>query len=313
MKKRLCKLVAPALALSIALAPFTAVDTLAAREAVDGDVYAGESNGSSSNISIVSSTSGEVKASRVYSYDKIKNALLQYQEINSDVKGWLIVPNTNINFPILQGTASNKDYEERDWKGTQYPGNNHTNYRNTASYLDYRARQGDIWKTKETSRNIVIYGHNWTNLRAPLAIGQDNDHIMFGQLPSYTDIKFARENPYIYYSTDKMEGVWKVFAVAYAEVDESFYYNFPNYSKDGVNMLAAEWKDRSMFDFSVDVNENDRLLTLSTCTRQNAGIGAGQRFVVVARLLRPEESETDAVTVSVNQDMKQPNFTVTKK
>jgi hypothetical protein len=37
------------------------------------------------------------------------------------------------------------------------------------------------------------------------------------------------------------------------------------------------------------VDERDRLLTLSTCTREY-NVGDVQRFVVVARLLRPEEA-----------------------
>ncbi len=104
---------------------------------------------------------------------------------------------------------------------------------------------GESWRS--TSRNTVIYGHNWTNLRKPYNIGESyTQHVMFGQLPSYTDINFARQNPYIYYSTDKMEGIWKLFAVAACEVDNYFLYNNPNPSEENFKALIQDWKERSV-------------------------------------------------------------------
>lgn len=246
--------------------------------------------------------------SETYKYSKIKKRITEYKETNKDVKGWLTVPGTNINEPILHSNKDNDYYLYRDWKGNNYPQINWENFRNypaSAAYTDFRTKYGETWK--QTSRNTVIYGHNWTNLRTPLAIGKENNHTMFGQLPSYTDMNFAKNNPYIYYSTEENEGVWVVFAVAYCELKESFNYNSPNPSKEKYDKLLKEWKDRSMYDFDVEVDTNDRILTLSTCTRQY-NMGANQRFVVVARLLREGESENGKVKVSVNKDMKAPQF-----
>lgn len=247
------------------------------------------------------------ESSTVQKYSKLKKWITQCQEINPDVKGWLIVPGTNINEPIVYNSKDNDYYVNRDWKGTNYPNNNWQNFHTTASYADSRTKWGSTWQSG--SKNTVIYGHNWTNLRTPLDIGSNNRHLMFGQLPSYTDINFAQTNPYIYYSTGENEGIWKVFCVAYCELKDSFNYNKPNpNTKNGeyANLLA-EWKARSMYNFDVDVGTSDRILTLSTCTRMY-NMGENQRFVVVARLLREGESEKDAVSVSVNNNMKQPQF-----
>ena len=212
--------------------------------------------------------------------------------------------------PAITTTSGNNYYVKRDWRGTEYPNidwKNWNQYPATATYVDYRARFGETWKNG-TSRNIVLYGHNWNNLKDPLKIGSTQGYTMFAQLPSYTDKKFAAENPYIYFSTGENEGVWKVFAVAYCELNPSFAYNAPNPNKEAFGTLIKEWQARSMFNFGIEVDDTDRLLTLSTCTRQYANVGEYQRFVVVARLLRDGESEKDAVTVTVNEKMKQPQF-----
>jgi sortase B len=151
----------------------------------------------------------------------------------------------------------------------------------------------------------VLYGHNWTNLREPVAVGPNNNHIMFGQLPSYTNIEFARDNPHIYFSTDKLEGIWRVFCVAYVELSNEFNYNNPNPTDEKWLQLFDELKKRSLHNFDVDLIQSDRLLTLSTCTRQyNAG--PQQRYIVVARLLRDGETENDAVNIVPNPSPKKP-------
>jgi sortase (surface protein transpeptidase) len=59
----------------------------------------------------------------------------------------------------------------------------------------------------------------------------------------------------------------------------------------------------------VDVNADDRILTLSTCTRANEGVGGDQRYIVVARLLREGESEKDTIRLTTNTEYVAPKFT----
>ena len=247
--------------------------------------------------------------SKLNPHSTFKAWVKQLKPTNKDVVGWLKVPNTNINVPIVQGTREqgNNYYNTRDWKGVDYSSRVYPNYAMTSTFLDVRVVTNSTWE--KSSKNMVIYGHNWTNLSKPYNIGEKyTNHKMLAQLPSYTDITFAKENPYIYYSTENLEGVWKVFAVAACEVSSSFNYNAPNPSDAEFKKLIAEWKARSVLNFDVDVNEKDRLLTLSTCTREIPGVGGTQRFVVVARLLRPGETENDPVKVTANTDYKKPKF-----
>ena len=258
---------------------------------------------------VTTASASTVAASKKNPHTTFKSWIRQLKTTNKDVVGWLKVPGTNINVPIVQGSREqgNNYYNTRDWKGVDYSSYVFPNYAMTSTFLDVRAVTNSTWAS--SSRNMVIYGHNWTNLSKPYNIGEKyTNHKMLAQLPSYADINFAKTNPYIYYSTENLEGVWKVFAVATCEVTREFPYNVPNLSEADFKKIIGEWRERSVLDFDVDVNEKDRLLTLSTCTREYPGAGASQRFVVVARLLRPGETEDDEVKVTVNADYKKPVF-----
>ncbi|MCL2579887.1 MAG: class B sortase [Oscillospiraceae bacterium] len=258
----------------------------------------------------VGTAAGGFVPSTVQPFANSQSSIRSHAAVNSDVKGWLVIPNTNITHPITLSTADNNYYLYRDWRGNNYAGRlnwqNWNQFPDTASYLDFRTRLGNSWAN--SSRNINIYGHNWNNLRHPLRIGNHPGFSMFAQLKSYTDINFATSNPHIYFSTGDMEGIWRVFAVGYAHTTPMFFYNNPNPSREATETLISEWRARSHINFNVPVSADDRLLTLTTCTRVH-GTTDTQRFVVVARLLRPGESENDVVTATPNTNIRHPDFT----
>ena len=270
---------------------------------------AGNGAQSSATTSSAAKITYQVTPSEKQKFTTFQSWISQLKTENSDVVGWLMIPGTNINTVIVQSPTerNNVYYNSRDWKKNNFPGLTYKNYVITSTFLDYRVVRGSSnWRSN--SRNTVIYGHNWTNLRNPYDIGNVKGHDMLAQMPSYTDVKFAKENPYIYYSTGEIEGIWKVFAAATCEVDRSFFYNSPNPSKESLNTLIKEWKQRSNLTFDVDVSPDDRILTISTCTREYPGVEEKQRFVVVARLLREGETDKDSVSVTVNKNKKIPTF-----
>lgn len=247
-------------------------------------------------------------SSSLYPFSTIQTRIKNYQATNSDVCGWLTVPGTNINMPIVHNSSQdNNYYVNRDWTGKLHQSNNWQSWTTTATYLDYRASQGSGWKNG-TSRNLILYGHNWNNIVSPLKIGNLQGLDMFAQLPSFTSLDFAKKNTHIYYSTGDYEGVWRIFSVAYCELSTDFFYNNPNPDTEEYKKLLGEWKVRSLYDYDVELTTSDRIITLSTCTRIYPNAGERQRFVVVARLLREGESENDSVSVTVNSDYKKPRF-----
>ena len=95
------------------------------------------------------------------------------RETNPDVIGWISIPGTVIDYPIVQ-TTDNDYYLDQSITGTYL--------KSGAIFVDFR--NSSNW----TDRNTVIYGHN-------MASGE-----MFAQLAKYRSGTFLRNNKYIYIS-----------------------------------------------------------------------------------------------------------------
>ncbi len=215
--------------------------------------------------------------------------IAEWKAKNSDVKAWIKVPGTNIDYAVVQG-RDNLEYLELGY-------NKQYSY-NGVIWAD----SGSKFGTRDNlTKNNVVYGHNWTNYAQPLRITNAND-VMFAQLPSYHYLEFAQQHPYIYYSTADEEMIWQVFAVFY--VEESFDYISSNPSDAKFANIISEAKARSLHDFAVPVTTNDKILTMSTCTRVY-GRRSDQRFVVMAKLM-PKGAKLTSVAVTENPDFKAP-------
>ncbi len=203
---------------------------------------------------------------------------------NNDVVGWLRLPNTEIDNEVLQGADNNIYLRSDITKGYNWYG---------CYYADYECQFGD---RNSISKDIIIYGHS---------MNDDPNSTKFSQLKKYADPEFAKNNPYLYFSTPEDNLVYKVFSVMYT--DTNLAYIHPDLKGNEFMKLVSELKDRSQFDFDVDVNSSDKLLTLSTCT-YIYGSREDQRFVVVGRLLRPGEKIESTVKLEKNADVKPPQF-----
>lgn len=218
-----------------------------------------------------------------------------YKQINADVKAWLKIPGTNINYPVLQ-SASGYDahyyldkniYRQTSRDGVVYAG----------STCNFGTGSAGL------SKNTVLFGHNWTNYSAAPRIGGASD-VMFAQLAAYHYLNFAKAYPYMWFSTDSQEMTWVVFAAFYTDV--SFNYIEPNPSDSMFASIISGAKARSRHNFDVEVSTSDKILTLSTCTRAY-GSSDRQRFVVMARLLRSDETPKE-IGVTTNPNPVLPNL-----
>ena len=213
--------------------------------------------------------------SRAETYEKEEGAtftppaagdIAGWKAVNPDVFGWITIANTNISYPLVY--------------------NANTNFYTSRGYYKEASRNGVIWADGDTkfdangeitSRNCVLYGHNWTNCWRPVRIGNPGD-VMFAQLAAYDNAEFGKANPYIRVATLGGDHLYQVFTVFYTDL--SFGYNYA----DGavVNQIISTAKAKSIHDFGVTVGPNDKIITLSTCTRV-LGAGDNQRFVVMAK------------------------------
>lgn len=177
-------------------------------------------------ISIQQTEEGEKKA--IIDFDKLT-------QINSDVVGWIEIPNTNINYPILQG-KDNEYYLKKDiYKKYNSGGSIFLDYQNNPNFTD---------------DNTVIYGHN-------LHLGQmfsDLQKILKEELGTDILIKVYFKN---------QEKQYKVFS---SYLSEPIKNPINTNITDKKTFIEKIIKD-SQIDFNIMPNEQDEILTLSTCDR----------------------------------------------
>lgn len=224
----------------------------------------GAPSGSSDPGSISSEgagTDGEtVYENEVFLLEKIDKA----KEKNKDTKGWLYIPNTTIDNSVLQ--AADNEYYLRLNEDKKYDifGCYFADYENNLTSRD------------KMSKNTIIYGHS--------DLKDNKDGPKFSQLFRYTDLDFAKKNPYIYFSTGEEDMVWEVFAVFYTHID--FHYIAANPSTNEFNKIISEAKARSEYIIDTPVSDSDKILTLSTCAaKYNPKDKDNYRLVVMAKLV----------------------------
>lgn len=224
------------------------------------------------------------KEAKEYGDDGMLEKYRSAYNANNDLVGWIVVPNTSINHPVVQA-KNNEYYLRRSFYGDYQ--------RRGTVFMDYRDH------AKPLCKNTILYGHNFL------------DSTMFADLEKYKDIEFYKTSPVIQFDTIYEKHKWKIISVFLTNADDkddngyTFNYIYPFMTNDNFEAFVDEIKVRSLYFTNVDVNKNDKILTLSTCTRDMDVKGNGEtnaRFVVVARLVRDGESETVDVSKTVKND-----------
>lgn len=192
-------------------------------------------------------------------WDYIKMSLIdvdfqKLKKINNQVKGWIQVNGTNINYPFVQ-TTDNKYYLNHSFD---------KNY-NSAGwvFLDYRN------KLDSNDKNTIIYAHGRL------------DKTMFGSLKNILTSGWLENiNNYIVkLSTEYENTLWQVFSV-YHIPTTSDYLKIEFANDEKFTTFVNELLSRSNYDFQTTVNKNDRILTLSTCYNDN------EKVVLHAKLIK---------------------------
>ena len=105
---------------------------------------------------------------------------------NNDLVGWIVIPNTTINQPVVQATDNDYYMRRNFYKEYERRGSVFMDYRNSIDTFN---------------KNTIIYGHNYL------------DSTMFSDLENYKDIEFYKTAPVIEFNTIYQNYKWKVFAV----------------------------------------------------------------------------------------------------
>lgn len=178
--------------------------------------------------------------------------LASLQEENEDVLGWICIPDSKINYPLLQWT-DNDFYLKHTWKQTKnFAGSIFMECQNSPDFSDF---------------NTIIYGHNM------------NNGDMFGGLRKYHGSKYLKEHPSVYILNEYGVFRYDIFAVQKAGV-ESVVYRMQIDSDQKKQEVIRFAKDYSTIETDIYPTIDDRILTLSTCSGQ----GYKNRWVVMAVL-----------------------------
>lgn len=181
--------------------------------------------------------------------------------VNSDIYAWIYIPDTLIDYPVLQHPSDNTYYLNYNLDGSKgYPGCIYTE--------DYNARDF-------SDPNTVIYGHNMMN------------GTMFAGLHKFEDSEYFAEHPYVYIYTEDKLCVYEIFA-AYESGNEHILYNndFNSdyvYSKYLENIFAIRAMNSNIKE-DVEVTTENCIVTLSTCVANKSD----RRYLVQGVLLNED-------------------------
>ena len=196
----------------------------------------------------------ETNLYKIYGNKKINE--IDFNElrlVNGDVKAWLIVDGTNINYPIVQ-TVDNDYYLKYNFKKKKTT--------NGWPFMDYR-NSADM-----TNDNTIFYGHNLLNKTA------------FGSIANlFTENWLMNSSHKILVVTESKIYTYEIFSVYYSEPVS--YYLQTRFSSSGAKLRFFEnLNNKSSIALSTNFISTDRIITLSTCTDDNKG-----RKVVHAKLI----------------------------
>ena len=188
--------------------------------------------------------------------------MLQVASLQSDypdVIGWIEIENTDINFPVVQGTDNNF-YMKHNYKKQSS--------KNGAIFLDKDAILDSV------NSNLLIYGHNMKN------------NTMFQHLLKYKDKSYFLEHPNIRFTTSKEDSIYEIFSVfesrVYYKSEKNvfrYYYFINAKNEQEYNSYVQNAINASLYDTGKTATYGEQLMTLSTCAYH---VKDG-RFVVVAK------------------------------
>lgn len=161
---------------------------------------------------------------------------------NPDFFGWINVSFTTINYPVVQ-TENNSYYLNHSFENKWSPSG--------AIFCDFRNKR-DIIK----NRNTVIYGHNMLDgaMFQPLI-----DYGRYETYFKYGIIELISENGTTYY--------YEVFSVRDEDPRFGYIQTYFEDDEEYVEFLNT-MQERSYFQKNIELNEESKIITLSTCVNE---------------------------------------------
>ena len=198
--------------------------------------------------------------------DSILEELRDIYAINQDLVGWLTIPGTDIDYPVVQADSpEGMDYYlTHDFYGESN--------RNGALILDYEC------DPYTPSYNLIVSGHHLTN------------GMMFSYLTDFEKQSFWEKHRTVQFDTLMERQTYVIVAAfrsaAYKDNERGFRYSANIQYKLECEQWLKQVYENQLYDTGVDAEWGDLFLTLTTCNKIYHPEG---RFVLVTRRLREGE------------------------
>ena len=167
--------------------------------------------------------------------DQIKTLISE----NEDMKAWIQIEGTRINYPVMAHKSEEDYYLHRDVNGNE-----------SAYGTPYFRNMVNM-----ESKNILIYGHNM------------DDGSMFADLLKYEDYEFYKNHPTIILETGKESAEYKIIAVLREEVhykEEVGVFRYYDYAgqltKAKYNEYVKQVKEKSLYEIEESAYNGEQLL-----------------------------------------------------
>lgn len=172
---------------------------------------------------------------------------------NKDVVGTISIDNTDFNTVVMQGNDNSYYLNHLPDK---------TYNINGSIFLDYRV---DI----DESDKLLIFGHSSPSYFLPIMI-----------IENYKDEDYYKEHKYIYLSSIKEVKKYEIFSVFVETLDWS-YMNLNYASKDEYLNHLQNLKSKSFYDTGVEVNKDDKILIMQTCSNMKEYSKYSKKYMLV--------------------------------
>ncbi len=182
------------------------------------------------------------------------------KEKNSDFIGWIKIPGTKLDYPVMHTPENPEYYLRRTFEGSYAISG--------TPFMDAACN--------EDSRLVMIYGHHM------------NNGTMFATLHNYKNKDYWEQHPEICFDTLTQIRTYEVVSAFYTEIrydaEREGLFEYYKYIGDVTDESFDEYvkgiTEASVYDSGVEITQDDKLITLSTCSYHHEN----GRFVLVAKL-----------------------------
>lgn len=178
---------------------------------------------------------------------------LQNTYNNTDIVGTLEIENTDYKVPVVQGNDNKFYLKHLPNKEYSIMG---------SIFLDYRVNIN-------ASQKLLIYGHNSSYYDMPFKI-----------LENYYNQEYLISHPYVVIKTKDKIRKYEIFSLYIATSD--YRYMNVKFTKDEYQEHVKYLKENSMYNIETNLNNNDNILILQTCSTRKDYLKYKKKYLVIA-------------------------------